>query len=58
MKMLYIYAKPDTSSSIKQTIYYVVRYTARPAMSQSHIINYDSKYIPFWYAKYEDEKRV
>lgn len=54
----YVYAKPDNISSIKQTINYVVRYTGRPAMAQSRIINYDGEYVTFWYDRHEDGKRV
>lgn len=54
----YVYAKPDNISSIKQTINYVVRYTGRPAMAQSRILNYDGKYVTFWYDRHEDGKRV
>ena len=54
----YVYAKPDNISSIKQTIDYVVRYTGRPAMAQSRILNYDGNYVTFWYDRHEDGKRV
>ena len=54
----YVYAKPDNISSVQQTINYVVRYTGRPAMAQSRIINYDGTYVTFWYNRHEDEKRV
>jgi len=54
----YVYAKPDNISSVQQTINYVVRYTGRPAMAQSRIINYDGDYVTFWYNRHEDEKRV
>ena len=54
----YVYAKPDNISSIKQTIDYVVRYTGRPAMAQSRIINYDGEHVTFWYDRHEDGKRV
>ena len=54
----YVYAKPDNISSINQTINYVVRYTGRPAMAQSRILNYDGEYVTFWYNRHEDDKRV
>ena len=54
----YVYAKPDNISSIKQTIDYVVRYTGRPAMAQSRILNYNGEYVTFWYDRHEDGKRV
>lgn len=54
----YVYAKPDNISSVQQTINYVVRYTGRPAMAQSRIINYDGQYVTFWYDRHEDGKRI
>lgn len=54
----YVYAKPDNISSIKQTINYVVRYTGRPAMAQSRILNYDGTYVTYYYERHEDGKRI
>lgn len=54
----YVYAKPDNISSINQTIKYVVRYTGRPAMAQSRILNYDGEYVTFYYNRHEDNKYV
>lgn len=54
----YVYAKPDNISSITQTINYVVRYTGRPAMAQSRIIDYDGTYVTYYYERHEDGKRV
>lgn len=54
----YVYAKPDNISSINQTINYVVRYTGRPAMAQSRIIDYDGTYVSYYYERHEDGKRV
>ena len=54
----YVYAKPDNISSIKQTINYVVRYTGRPAMAQSRILDYDGTYVTYYYERHEDGKRV
>lgn len=54
----YVYAKPDNISSINQTINYVVRYTGRPAMAQSRILNYDGTYVTYYYERHEDGKRV
>ena len=50
--------KPGNISSIKQTIDYVVRYTGRPAMAQSRILNYNGEYVTFWYDRHDDGKRV
>ena len=54
----YVYAKPDNISSIKQTINYVVRYTGRPAMAQSRILNYYGQYVTYYYERHEDGKRI
>lgn len=54
----YVYAKPDNISSINQTINYVVRYTGRPAMAQSRILNYDGTYVTYYYERHEDGQRV
>lgn len=54
----YVYAKPDNISSINQTINYVVRYTGRPAMAQSRILDYDGTYVKYYYERHEDGKRV
>ena len=54
----YVYAKPDDISSIKLAVDYVVRYTGRPAMAQSRILNYDGEYVTFYYQRHEDNKRV
>lgn len=48
----YVYAKPDNISSIKQTINYVVRYTGRPAMAQSRILDYDGTYVTYYYERH------
>lgn len=54
----YVYAKPDNISSINQTIDYVVRYTGRPAMAQSRILDYDGSYVTYYYERHEDGKRI
>ena len=54
----YVYAKPDNISSINQTINYVVRYTGRPAMAQSRILNYDGTYVTYYYERHEDGKSI
>ena len=54
----YVYAKPDNITSIRQTINYVVRYTGRPAMAQSRIIDYDGMYVTYYYERHEDGKRI
>ena len=54
----YVYAKPDNISSIKLAVDYVVRYTGRPAMANSRIINYDGEFVTFYYERHEDDKRA
>lgn len=54
----YVYAKPDNISSITQTINYVVRYTGRPAMAQSRILDYDGSFVTYYYERHEDGKRI
>lgn len=54
----YVYAKSNNISSINDTIKYVVRYTGRPAMAQSRILDYDGTYVTFWYNRHEDDVRV
>lgn len=39
-------------------IEYAVRYTGKPAIAESRIIDYDGKYVTFWYQRHEDNKLV
>lgn len=43
---------------MKLTIKYVIRYSGRPAMAQSRILDYDGQYVTFWYDRHEDNKHV
>lgn len=54
----YVYAKPDDISSIKLAVDYVVRYTGRPAMAQSRILNYDGEYVTFYYKDMKTTKEL
>lgn len=54
----YVYAKPNPLADTQNAIQYVVRYTGRPAMAQSRILNYDGKTVTFWYQRHEDNKKV
>lgn len=54
----YVRAKPSKSRNIKKGIQYVVRYTGRPVMAQSRIINYDGENVTFYYQRHEDNQRV
>lgn len=37
---------------------YAVKYTGKPAMAESRIIDYDGKFITFWYQRHENNKFV
>ena len=54
----YVYAKKEKDSIAKNSINYIVRYTGKPAMAQSRIIDYDGNFITFYYDRHEDGKRV
>lgn len=54
----YVYAKKNYSSNIKFTLQYITRYTSRPAMAESRILNYDGEFITFFYSRHEDNIRV
>ncbi len=49
--------KPGFVSTLN-TVKYVIRYTGRLAMAQSRIIDYDGKFVTFYYDRHEDNKRV
>lgn len=50
--------KKEKRSIVKNSIDYIVRYTGKPAMAQSRIINYDGNFVTFYYDRHEDGKRV
>lgn len=54
----YVYAKKEKSSIVKNSIDYIVRYTGKPAMAQSRILDYDGQFVTFYYQRHEDGKRV
>lgn len=54
----YVYAEKKCNSSTKSMIEYAVRYTGKPAMAESRILDYDGEYITFWYQRHEDNKIV
>lgn len=39
-------------------IEYAVRYTGKPAMAESLILDYDNYYVTFWYQRHEDNQVV
>ena len=49
---------PKVKARVKSTVRYVIRYSGKPAMAQSRIINYDGEYVTFWYDRHEDNQRV
>ena len=56
----YVYAeqKKNKKQSTKDMVEYVVRYSGKPAMAESRIIDYDGTYVTFWYQRHEDNKIV
>jgi len=54
----YVYAKPNMNSKSNDAIKYIIRYTGRPAMAQSRILDYDGEFVTFYYDRHEDNKRV
>lgn len=57
-KGFYVYANPNVNSKSSEAIKYIIRYTGRPAMAQSRIINYDGEFVEFYYDRHEDKKRI
>lgn len=58
---VYVYAPPLENKQGKDAIInYILRYTGRPVMAQSRIINYDAskKRIKYYYEDHETEERV
>lgn len=53
----YVYAKSNVSDP-KEVMKYVTRYTGRPVMANSRIINYDGHTVTYFYERHEDGKRV
>lgn len=56
----YVHAPFQPSSNFKIAISYITRYTNRPAMAESRIINYDpiTPSVTFWYDRHDDGKRI
>lgn len=54
----YVRAKKEKQSVAKNSIDYIVRYTGRPAMAQSRILDYDGLSVTFYYERHEDGERV
>lgn len=54
----YVYAKPNMNSNSLDSVKYIIRYTGRPAMAQSRILDYDGQFLTFFYDRHEDNKRI
>lgn len=60
----YVYAPKikdeQTKDDIEECVQYITRYTSRPIMAESRIVNYDDdkKMIHWFYHRHEDNKRV
>ena len=54
----YVYAEPKHNHSTKDMVEYAVRYTGKPAMAESRILDYDGKFVTFWYRRHEDNLPV
>ncbi|MEG2848482.1 MAG: transposase [Bacilli bacterium] len=59
-KGFYVHAPKKYHSNIQISISYITRYTNRPAMAESRILNYDSNNpsVTFYYSRHEDNQRV
>ena len=54
----YVHAPKVKHRDIKSTVKYVIRYSGKPSMAQSRILNYDGEYVTFWYDRHEDNQRI
>lgn len=56
----YVYAHPKQFNDIQKGIEYVMRYSGKPAMAESRIINidYDKDTITYWYDDHKTGKRI
>ena len=57
-KVFYIYAENKNNQSTLNMIEYAVRYTDKPAMAESRILNYDGEYVTFGYQRHKDNKLI
>lgn len=57
-KGFYVHAPKIHNSNFKISLSYVTRYTNRPVMAESRILDYDGEFITFYYDRHEDGKRV
>lgn len=54
----YVYAKANKNVSNKELVKYILRYTGKPVMAESRIIDYDGEFITFFYHRHEDGVKV
>lgn len=45
-------------SNSRDAIKYIIRYTGKPAMAQSRILDYDGQFVTLYYNRHEDNQRV
>lgn len=51
----YVFAPKSKYKSVKDLLTYVCRYVARPVMAESCILDYDGKFVTFWYQRHTDD---
>lgn len=56
----YVYAHPKQFRNIKNGVEYIMRYSGKPAMAESRIINvdYSNDSITYWYDDHKTNKRI
>ncbi len=57
-KGFYVYTEKKNNQSTLNMIEYAIRYTGKPAMAESRIIDYDGEYVTFWYQRHKDNKLI
>lgn len=57
-KGFYVYAEKKNNQSTQKMIEYAVRYTGKPCMAESRILDYDGEYVTFRYQRHEDNKVI
>ena len=57
-KGFYVHAPKIHNSNFKISLAYVTRYTNRPVMAESRILDYDGEFVTYYYDRHEDGKRV
>lgn len=50
----YVYAPKSKFKTLDRLLDYVCRYLSRPVMAESRILDYDNKYVTFWYQRHDD----